>query len=87
ARAFGRITQDKLDSLKAGVTIEGVHYGAIEARLDKVKHAAADEERRGPANVWISVAITEGKNREVRRVLEHLGLKVNRLIRLAYGPF
>lgn len=87
ARAFGRITQEKLDGLKAGVTVEGVHYGAIEARLDKVKHAEADEERRGPANVWISIAITEGKNREVRRVLEHLGLKVNRLIRLAYGPF
>jgi len=87
ARAYGHTTQAKLDSLQAGVTVEGVRYGPIEARLDKAKHAADDFERRGPANVWISVAITEGKNREVRRVLEHLGLKVNRLIRLAYGPF
>ena len=87
ARAYGHVTQDKLDRLKDGVTVEGVHYGAIEAKLDKVRHAAADEDRKGPANVWISIAITEGKNREVRRVLEHLGLKVNRLIRLAYGPF
>ncbi|MFC3079130.1 pseudouridine synthase [Phenylobacterium terrae] len=81
ARAHGRITQDKLDTLKNGITVEGVRYGPIEARLDKAKE--------GPqgANVWISVTLTEGKNREVRRVLEALGLKVNRLIRLAYGPF
>ena len=81
ARARGRVTQEKLDTLLTGVTIEGVVYGPIEARLDKAKE--------GPqgANLWISVALTEGKNREVRRVLEHLGLKVNRLIRLAYGPF
>lgn len=81
ARAHGRITQDRLDTLKNGITVEGVRYGPIEARLDKAKE--------GPqgANVWISVTLTEGKNREVRRVLEALGLKVNRLIRLAYGPF
>ncbi len=87
ARAYGHATQEKLDKLKDGITVEGVVYGAIEAKLDKVKHAAADEDRKGPANIWITLAITEGKNREVRRVLEHLGLKVNRLIRLAYGPF
>ncbi|MET0295252.1 MAG: pseudouridine synthase, partial [Phenylobacterium sp.] len=81
ARALGRVTQEKLDRLKSGVTVAGVRYGPIEARLDKVKE--------GPqgANVWISVTLSEGKNREVRRVLESLGLKVNRLIRLAYGPF
>ncbi|WP_411287786.1 pseudouridine synthase [Phenylobacterium sp.] len=80
ARAHGRVTQDKLDTLKAGVTVEGVHYGAITATLDKAKE--------GPqgANVWITVTLAEGKNREVRRVLEFLGLKVNRLIRLSYGP-
>ncbi len=87
ARAYGHATQEKLDTLKEGITVEGVRYDAIEAKLDKIKHAAADVDRKGPANIWISVAITEGKNREVRRVLEHLGLKVNRLIRLAYGPF
>ncbi len=80
ARARGRVTQEKLDTLKNGITVEGVHYGAIEASLDKAKE--------GPqgANLWITVVLAEGKNREVRRVLEALGLKVNRLIRLSYGP-
>jgi 23S rRNA pseudouridine2605 synthase len=77
ARAYGTITQNDLDALASGVTLEGVRYGAIEAKL---------EQRRG-ANSWIGVALSEGKNREVRRVLEALGLKVNRLIRIAYGPF
>ncbi|MGI8524758.1 MAG: pseudouridine synthase, partial [Pseudolabrys sp.] len=76
-RALGRITQDKLDSLKGGVTIEGTRYGAIEATLD----------REQGANVWLSFAIKEGKNREVRNVLLHLGLQVNRLIRVGFGPF
>ncbi len=77
ARAFGRVEQAELDRLKDGITIEGVRYGAIDAKL----------ERGQGANAWISVSISEGKNREVRRVLEGLGLKVNRLIRVAYGPF
>jgi 23S rRNA pseudouridine2605 synthase len=81
ARALGRIDQARLDTLRQGITVEGVRYGAIEATLDKAKEGAAG------ANVWITVNLTEGKNREVRRVLEALGLKVNRLIRLAYGPF
>ncbi|MDP1617759.1 pseudouridine synthase [Phenylobacterium sp.] len=80
ARAHGRITQDKLDALKDGVTVEGVRYGPIEARIDKAREGAQG------ANVWISLTLTEGKNREVRRVLESLGLQVNRLIRLSYGP-
>jgi 23S rRNA pseudouridine2605 synthase len=80
ARAHGRITQERLDKLKDGVTVEGVRYGPIEARLDKAKE--------GPqgANLWLTVTLSEGKNREVRRVLESVGLKVNRLIRLSYGP-
>ncbi len=77
ARAYGTISQEELDTLKRGMTVEGVHYGPIEAVL---------ESRRG-ANAWIGVSLSEGKNREVRRVLEALGLKVNRLIRTAYGPF
>jgi 23S rRNA pseudouridine2605 synthase len=85
ARARGRVTQEKLDSLKNGVVVEGVSYGPIDAKLDKAKEGPPGTS--APANLWISVALTEGKNREVRRVLEHLGLKVNRLIRLAYGPF
>jgi 23S rRNA pseudouridine2605 synthase len=81
ARAHGRITQERLDKLKDGVTVEGVRYGPIDAKLDKAKD--------GPqgANLWITLTLAEGKNREVRRVLESLGLKVNRLIRLSYGPF
>lgn len=76
ARAFGRIEQAELDQLKNGITVEGVRYGPIEARLE-----------RAAANSWITLSLSEGKNREVRRVLEALGLKVNRLIRIAYGPF
>ena len=85
ARARGSVTQDKLDTLKTGVTIDGVRYGPIEATLDKAKEKSADG--KAPANLWISVSLTEGKNREVRKVLEHLGVTVNRLIRLSYGPF
>ncbi|MBL8547000.1 MAG: rRNA pseudouridine synthase [Hyphomonadaceae bacterium] len=77
ARAYGRVAQEELDTLKNGITVDGVRYGAIDAKL----------ERGGGANSWITVAITEGKNREVRRVLDALGLKVNRLIRTSYGPF
>ena len=77
ARAFGETTQEKLDRLKDGITVEGVRYGAIEAKLDKASGR----------NIWITLTLAEGKNREVRRVLEALGLKVNRLIRLSYGPF
>ncbi|HZV85529.1 MAG TPA: pseudouridine synthase [Brevundimonas sp.] len=84
ARARGRVSQLQLDSLKDGVTVDDVRYGPIEATLDKAK---GGEDEKQSANLWISVSITEGKNREVRKVLEHLGLTVNRLIRLAYGPF
>jgi 23S rRNA pseudouridine2605 synthase len=88
ARAWGHTTQAKLDALKNGITIEGVAYGAIEAHLDKIQVRAGERPTEGmSANIWITVALTEGKNREVRRVLEAIGLKVNRLIRLAYGPF
>ncbi len=76
-RALGRVTQASLDGLKRGITVAGIHYGPIEATLD----------REQGANIWLTVGLREGKNREVRRVLEHLGLQVNRLIRVAYGPF
>jgi 23S rRNA pseudouridine2605 synthase len=76
-RAHGRVSQDELDRLREGVTVEGVHYGPVEAAL----------EREQGANVWLSFAIREGKNREVRNVLAHLGLSVNRLIRVEFGPF
>lgn len=82
ARALGHTTQARLDTLKDGTTVDGVIYGPMEATLDKVA-----EKADGRANCWVTVSITEGKNREVRKVLEAIGLKVNRLIRLAYGPF
>jgi 23S rRNA pseudouridine2605 synthase len=77
ARAFGKISQAELDDLAQGIVVDGVQYGPIVAELD----------RQQAANAWITLTLTEGKNREVRRVLEALGLKVNRLIRLSYGPF
>ncbi|MFO1172607.1 MAG: pseudouridine synthase [Hyphomicrobiaceae bacterium] len=76
-RAKGRITQDDLNRLAKGIEVEGVRYGGMEATLDSVKGA----------NCWLTIGIREGKNREVRRVLNHLGLDVNRLIRISYGPF
>ncbi|MGE0287248.1 MAG: pseudouridine synthase [Bradyrhizobium sp.] len=76
-RAHGEVTQAQLDELKKGVEVDGVKYGPIEATL----------ERDQGANVWITFAIREGKNREVRNVMVHLGLEVNRLIRISYGPF
>jgi 23S rRNA pseudouridine2605 synthase len=77
ARVFGDVSQAQLEELIHGVEIEGVRYGAIDANL----------ERRTGRNGWVEMRLTEGKNREVRRVLEYLGLQVSRLIRTAYGPF
>ena len=76
-RAHGDVSQAQLDALKNGVEVDGVKYGSIDAKL----------ERDVGANVWLVFAIREGKNREVRNVLAHLGLEVNRLIRVSYGPF
>jgi len=78
-RAHGRVTQAELDALRDGVTVDGIHYGPIEATLDR-------EPAEG-TNIWLTFAIREGKNREVRNVLRHLGLQVNRLIRTSFGPF
>ncbi|MDB5596551.1 MAG: hypothetical protein JWM36_3512 [Hyphomicrobiales bacterium] len=76
-RANGTTDQAQLDELRKGITIEGIDYAGIEANLDRVQGA----------NVWLTMGLREGKNREIKRVLEHLGLAVNRLIRLSYGPF
>ena len=77
ARAHGRITQEKLDTLKNGITVDGEQFGSIEATL----------ERQTGANSWITVTLAEGRKREVRRALESLEMQVNRLIRMSYGPF
>jgi len=76
-RAHGRVDPAALARLKNGVIVDGIAYGPIEAALD----------REQGANVWITMGLREGKNREVRNVLRHLGLSVNRLIRISYGPF
>jgi 23S rRNA pseudouridine2605 synthase len=76
-RAHGSVTQAALDGLRRGITVDGIRYGPIEATLDRPQGA----------NVWLTFAMREGKNREIRNVLGHLGLKVNRLIRVSYGPF
>lgn len=76
-RAHGRIKQNALDKLKNGIAIDGIFYGSIEASI----------EREQGANMWLSVALREGKNREIKKVLGALGLSVNRLIRVSYGPF
>ena len=74
---MARSRKPQLDALREGVTIDGVDYAGIEARL----------EREQGSNVWIMMGLREGKNREIKRVLEHLGLAVNRLIRVSFGPF
>jgi 23S rRNA pseudouridine2605 synthase len=76
-RAYGKVLQHRLDGLRNGITVDGIRYGAIEATLD----------REQGDNSWLTFAMREGKNREIRNVLGELGLKVNRLIRLSYGPF
>jgi 23S rRNA pseudouridine2605 synthase len=76
-RAHGRVTQEALDGLRDGITIDGIQYGPVEARMD----------REQGANLWLTLRLREGKNREVKRLAEHLGLVVNRLIRVSFGPF
>ncbi len=76
-RAHGTVTDDMLAELAEGVEIDGMRYGPVEATLDRVQGA----------NTWLTIGLREGKNREVRRILGHLGLEVNRLIRISFGPF
>jgi 23S rRNA pseudouridine2605 synthase len=76
-RAHGRVTQAQLDALTAGIAVDGIRYGPIEARLD----------RKQGSNLWLTFGIREGKNREIRAVAGALGLQVNRLIRVSFGPF
>ena len=76
-RAHGTVTEADLQKLAAGITVEGLRYGPVEGRID----------RQQGDNVWLTLGLREGKNREVKRVAEAIGLKVNRLIRVSFGPF
>ncbi|NQU61048.1 MAG: rRNA pseudouridine synthase [Rhodospirillales bacterium] len=76
-RVYGTVNENKLKGLEKGVTVSGVKYGPIKAELDKQQRS----------NAWVTVALEEGRNREIRKVMEHIGVTVNRLIRVAYGPF
>ncbi len=76
-RAYGSVAPQRLEPLQDGVEIEGIRYGPISAALDKIQGR----------NCWLTFALREGKNRAIIRVCEHLGLKVNRLIRTSFGPF
>lgn len=76
-RAYGKVEQKQLDRLKDGITVSGINYGSIKAVLEKGQGG----------NVWIDMTLTEGKNREIKKVLEAMGLQVNRLIRVSYGGF
>jgi len=76
-RVFGKLMQEDLDKMLRGVTIDGVDYKPVEAKMD----------RQQGGNAWATIALKEGKNREVRRLMENVGVKVNRLIRVSFGPF
>lgn len=76
-RVYGDVKEKMFEPLAKGVTVDGIKYGAINVKLDK----------KPGVNTWLTVTLKEGKNREIRKVMEHVGLKVSRLIRTAYGPF
>lgn len=77
ARVFGKINHERLKKLERGITIDGVRYGSIKVAVDS----------EGDSNSWLTIILEEGKNREIRKVMEELGLQVNRLIRVSFGPF
>lgn len=76
-RVYGSVTPRMLADMKKGVNVDGVQYGSVEAAIDQQKGG----------NTWLTVALTEGKNREIRKIFEHFDCQVNRLLRLSYGPF
>ena len=77
ARVFGKINHERLKKLENGITVDGTRYGSIKVEVEVEK----------TSNSWLKISLEEGKNREIRKVMEHLGLQVNRLIRVSYGPF
>jgi 23S rRNA pseudouridine2605 synthase len=76
-RVHGIVNNNKIKKLEKGISIDGINYASIKATIDSTKGT----------NTWLTVSLTEGKNREIRKVMEFLGLSVNRLIRVSYGPF
>ena len=76
-RVHGVPGEPQLQALSAGITVDGLRYGPIQAKVDRVQGS----------NCWLTVALREGKNREIRHVMGHLGFEVTRLIRTGYGPF
>lgn len=76
-RVFGKLDHERLKKLERGITVDGVRYGSIKVEVDVEKES----------NSWLKISLEEGKNREIRKVMEHLGLQVNRLIRISFGPF
>ena len=76
-RVHGYVNSKELEALKNGITIDGIRYGSIDATLD----------RQQGSNAWLTLGLREGKNREIRKVMSHLGYNVNRLIRISFGPF
>lgn len=81
-RVFGTFTKDMFDPLKTGVTVDGIHYKGVDVEI-----VSDVEPSTTPRNFWLTMTLMEGKNREIRRLMAHIGLRVNRLIRLSYGPF
>lgn len=77
ARVFGKLNEERLKKLEKGITVDGIRYGGIKVEV----------ESQSGANSWLKISLSEGKNREIRKVMEHLGLSVNRLIRVSFGPF
>jgi 23S rRNA pseudouridine2605 synthase len=77
ARVFGKINHERLKRLENGITVDGIRYGSIKVEVEVEK----------TSNSWLTISLEEGKNREIRKVMEHLGLQVNRLIRTSFGPF
>ncbi len=85
-RVHGKVNEKRLASLKNGITVDGVRYKSIDVKVEELPEGE-DMQKQGGTNTWLSVTLREGKNREIRRVMEALGLKVTRLIRTDYGPF
>lgn len=86
ARIFGKLSPDALQKMKLGVTIAGIKYGPVDVRIDR-QNSNGYESSKSPANIWITVTLSEGKNREIRKIMEYFGCTVNKLVRISYGAF